>query len=216
MYNPKTFLRCICTAAMSVALMTLMAGCIPGNPHRINGKNTGQPIMDGWTRQQAGEFWLAATLTDNWSDVINAKRGWMTAEELASLSNVNVKVTLPVHPENPMPKMGVTYRQKSTGGYITFRDSVIVGDTLHTIGVADYQLCEPLYFSFNEKGATSMVQNRGKGIFTLYHMNRVRNREDGTARYEPQWDAAVISVFPGADSLLICRGNTIYEAYTAE
>ena len=100
--------------------------------------------------------------------------------------------------------------------YITFRDSVIVGDTLHTIGVADYRLSEPLYFSFNEKGATSMVQNRGKGIFTLYHMNRVRNREDGTVWYEPQWDAAVISVFPGADSLLICRGNTIYEAYTAE
>ena len=123
---------------------------------------------------------------------------------------------LPTHDSNPLPYMNRTYRQSSTGGYITFRDTVISGDTLHTIAVADYDFREPMYFPFDSIAATALVQQRGKGILTLYKLRPVRNRDTNTMGEIPEWQSAVISVFPGADSLLISRGRYAGEAYVLE
>lgn len=184
----------------------LLTACNLGRPN-INGGKTGQPIMDGWTFEMAGEFWLPSVLHDEKPQ---------TPEEVAHLNKVNVQVNLPVHESNPMPLDGVTYRQASTGGFITFHLTPVEGDTLHPIGTAEMQLRERMYWE-QDTLTDIRVQSRGKGIFTLYHIERQRKRgEPNQYNQYPQWNAAIISVYPGGDSLLICRGNWVGDAYVAE
>ena len=64
---------------------------------------------------------------------------------------------------------------------------------------------------------TVRVKSHGKGIFSTYSIKQQPLRGQ-PKRYaeELEWNAAIISVYPGGDSLLICRGNTLGEAYVAE
>jgi hypothetical protein len=183
----------------------LMTACNFGRPV-INGGKTGQPIMDGWTFQMAGEYWLPSVMGE-----LNPQ----TPEEFASLNKVNVQVKLPVFESNPMPKDGVIYRQASTGGFVTFHLTEVEGDTLNPVGTAEMWLREEGYF---ENDTTEVrVLSRGKGIFTVYHIERQRQRGE-PVRYEEfvRTDPAIISVYPDGDSLLICRGNFMGDAYVAE
>ncbi len=200
---------------LSILLLAslLLSSCNFGRPH-INGGD--QPIMDGWTLEQASEFWLASVLTDDWVAVHNGEGRWMTADEIAKLSKGHVGVDLPTYDSNPMPLMNRTYRQASTGGHITFRDTLLAGDTLHTIAVAEYEFREPMYFQTDSLSTTALVQKRGKGILTLYAKRTVRNRETGESYDIPEWKSAVISVYPGGDSLLVSRGRYACDAYVLE
>ena len=189
--------------AMSAWLLT---ACNLGRPN-INGEKTGQPIMDGWLFEQAGEFWLPSVIRE-----LNPQ----TPEEWANLNKVNVQVKLPVHEGDPMPKDGATYRQASTHGYITFHLQGMEGDTLNPIGTADLWLKESNYFG-QDTTFTVRVLQQGKGIFSTYHIKRQRQRGE-PERYEEwvEWYPAIISVYPGGDSLLICRGNFLGDVYKLE
>ena len=191
-------------AAMTTTALLLMA-CNFGRPF-INGEKTGQPIMDGWTHEMAGEYWLPLVIGE-----LNPQ----TPEDFATLNKVNVQVKLPVHEGNPMPKSGVVYRQASTNGVITFDLTEVEGDTLHPVGTAKMWLREEGYFESD----TSRVRvlSRGKGIFTVYHIERQRQRGEPVHYNEyVEIDPAIISVYPGGDSLLICRGNRMGDAYVVE
>lgn len=193
-------------AASLACTLLLLTACNWGRPV-INGEKTGQPIMDGWTYEMAGEFWLPSVLSDEKPQ---------TPEEVANLTKVNVRVNLPVHEGNPMPRDGVTYRQASTGGFITFHLTPVEGDTLHPIGTADMHLREAMYWE-QDTLTDVRVLNYGKGIFATYHTERSHPRKKPERHIEyVQWNAAIISVYPGGDSLLICRGNWTGDAYVAE
>ncbi|MBO4672811.1 MAG: hypothetical protein J5616_00465 [Bacteroidaceae bacterium] len=192
--------------AVMAATALLLTACNFGRPI-INGEKTGQPIMDGWTYEMAGEHWLPAVMTDQKPQ---------TPEEVANLSEVNVQVKLPVHDGNPMPLDGVTYRQASTGGYITFHLNPVEGDTLNPIGTAEMLLKESGYFDLDTIKDVRLL-SYGKGIFSTYHIMRQRQRGE-PERYN-EWVEnypAILSVYPGGDSLLICRGNFVADAYVAE
>ena len=189
-----------------MAAVLLLTSCNWGRPN-INGWKSGQPIMDGWTYEMAGEYWLPSVMADQQPQ---------TAEEVANLQKVNVRVNLPVHEENPMPHDGITYRQASTGGFITFHLTPVEGDTLCPIGMADLHLKEPMYFD-RDSLKTVRVKSHGKGIFSTYSIKQQPLRGQPKQHVEAlEWNAAIISVYPGGDSLLICRGNTLGEAYVAE
>lgn len=191
--------------AIMAATATLLVGCNFGRPI-INGEKTGQPIMDGWTRQMAGEYWLPSVLAD---------KAPKTPEEVANLNEVNVQVKLPVHESNPMPQDGVTYRQASTGGYITFHLTTVEGDTLNPIGTAEMHLRESDYFDVDTIKDVRLL-SYGKGIFTTYHIQRQISKKKPEPYEWVENYPAIISVYPGGDSLIICRGNSIDDAYVAE
>lgn len=211
-----------------IAILTLFASCNVIHKPDINGSDR-QPIMHGWTREQAGEYWLQSDLDSERSSATRNGGEWMSAEQLASLDDENVQVKLPLAPEgtNPLPRNGIAYRQADTDGFITFNfdEKELVADTilsaaltadsltiqrLMTIGKAQVSLKEPLYFT-NDTVFNCYVQQRGRGIYTLYYVT-----DRGTRHYPHgrlQSLAAVISVYDGADSLVICRGNRLGAAY---
>ena len=217
----------------TVAIVTIMVltGCNIWHKPDINGSKR-QPIMHGWTLQQAGEYWLQSDLDVERSQAIHSGGEWMTAEQLASLDDENVKVNLPLAPEgaNPLPRNGIEYRQADTEGFITFNfnEKELAADTilseylaadsltikqLMTVGKAQVNLKEPLYF-INDTTLNCYVQQRGRGIYTLYYVT-----DRGTRHYPHgrlRSIAAVISVYEGADSLVICRGNMLGAAYKAK
>lgn len=211
-----------------IAVLTLLASCNVIHKPDINGSDR-QPIMHGWTREQAGEYWLQSDLDSERSSATRNGGEWMSAEQLASLDDENVQVKLPLAPEgtNPLPRNGIAYRQADTDGFITFSfdEKELVADTilsaalnadslttkqLMTVGKAQVSLKEPLYFT-NDTVFNCYVQQRGRGIYTLYYVT-----DRGTRHYPHgrlQSLAAVISVYDGADSLAICRGNRLGAAY---
>lgn len=198
--------RNMMTIAIMAAIATLLVACNFGRPI-INGEKTGQPIMDGWTRQMAGEFWLPSVFID---------KAPQTPEEVANLNEVNVQVKLPVYESNPIPRDGVTYRQASTGGHITFHLSPVEGDTLNPIGIAEMHLRESGYFDIDTIKDARLL-SYGKGIFSTYHIQRQLPRKEPQRYIEwVEYYPAIISVYPGGDSLIICRGNSIGDAYVAE
>lgn len=210
------------------AVLVLFASCNVIHKPDINGSDR-QPIMHGWTREQAGEYWLQSDLDSERSSATRNGGEWMSAEQLASLDDENVQVKLPLAPEgtNPQPRNGIAYRQTDTDGFITFSfdEKELVADTilsaalnadslttkqLMTVGKAQVSLKEPLYFT-NDTVFNCYVQQRGRGIYTLYYVT-----DRGTRHYPHgrlQSLAAVISVYEGADSLVICRGNRLGAAY---
>ena len=216
---------------MAVAALGL-AGCNIVHKPDINGSDH-QPMMHGWTYEQAGEYWLQAALDEERGNVSFEGRPWMTPEALASIDDENIQVDLPLAPKgtNPQPRNGTTYRQAENDGFVTFHlmgqtqlaaDTMLAGTLKYekltlgqmmTIGKADVRLQEPMYDS-QDTTLTCYVQQRGRGIYTLYYITNY-----GTNAY-PQGTftsiAAVIAVHPGSDSLTICRGNTIGPAYIAE
>jgi hypothetical protein len=198
--NPRTSL-----IAIGIASALLITACHIGP--NINGEKTGMPIRDGWTFEMAGEYWMPSVLSEE-----NPK----TAEEVANLNKVHVQVGLPIHEGNPMPREDVTYRQTSTGGYITFHFTPLEGDTLNPVGTAEMHLKESGYFVIDTI-KDARVLSYGKGIFTTYHIERQLQRGE-EERYNEwmEWYPAIISVYPGGDSLLICRGNGVRDAYVAE
>ena len=197
-------------AALGIAVLVLTA-CNLGRPN-INGGKTGQPIMDGWTYEQAGEYWLPSVFSE---------KNPQTPEEVATLNKVNVQVNLPVHEGNPMPRDGVTYRQASSDGFITFHLSQPThkadDDTIDTaiIDTADMFLRERMYFE-QDSLTNARVKSWGKGIFTLYTVNKRIAKKAGATSDGMEFLPAIISVYPGGDSLLICRGNFTDDAYIAD
>ena len=146
-------------------LITILTGCNIIHKPDINGSDR-QPIMHGWTFEQAGEFWLQSDLDGERIEATSNGKPWMTAEELASFDDEHVQVKLPIAPEgtNPLPRNGIAYSQEGTGGFIKFNinpeaiakdtilraaltDAKLTAEQLMTVGYADIHLQEPLYFN---------------------------------------------------------------------
>lgn len=79
----------------TLAMLAVFTSCNIIHKPDINGSKR-QPIMHGWTLQQAGEYWLQSDLDVERSQAIHSGGEWMTAEQLASLDDENVKVNLPL------------------------------------------------------------------------------------------------------------------------
>lgn len=214
-------------AALSAPWLT---GCNVVHKPDINGSET-QPIMHGWTHEQAGEYWLQSELHSELCNVISGEGKWKTAEQLAEFRMENICVLLPLAPKgtNPEPRPGKTYRQPEYDSYVRFTPmgaAELQADTilmpalqaagtspkqLLTAGRAEVWLKEPAYFNEDSVAVSCYYQQRGRGIYTLY---RIANR--GTYSYpkgEVQTMAAVIAVYPGGDSLSVNRGNMMGPNY---
>lgn len=201
----------------------ILTACSLGRPS-INGGDTDQPIMDGWTMEMAAEYWLASVLGYEHAAVVNDKGQWLTPDSLAHLTKGHVRVDLPIHESNPMPRFDVTYRQPKTGGIISFSNSpsqqpTISGDTLQSIGLIHYHFLDNMYRDTAD--TTVYVQSHGKGLFTGFRMSHVRKREDdGSWKWVEhgmaQWSPFVISVYPGGDSLVVSRGLKCIETFIAD
>ena len=206
--------------ALSALVALLLTACSFGRP-RINGGDTDQPILDGWTYQQAAEYWLALLLDGEYSSVANGKAAWLAPDSLARLTKGHVHLSLPVHDGDPEPLWGATYHQVRTGGFMTFRDSATThplasGDTLRSVGMVRYHFQDSLLPEAAD--TTVFMQSRGKGLFTGFLVSRVRTRQkDGSWKSEsngsPRWCPFVVSVYPGGDSLLVSRGLNAVEVF---
>ena len=212
-----------CTLVATLLLSVVLTSCNFGRP-RINGGNSDQPIMDGWVREQAAEFWLRSMLSEK--DVRALK-----TDSIAHLTKGHVHVNLPVHDSNPQPRFDVVYRQPNTGGYITFRDTTYqeisqYDDTLQAMGLAHFQFIDEWYdktvdVNGETESTTAYVESRGKGIYTIFYMERIhdrKNQKEGEEtkwleRRAPHWYPAVVSVYPGGDSLLVSRGLNPVETF---
>ncbi len=188
----------------------------------INGGDTDQPIMDGWTFERAAEFYLAEQLDYDYSHVVRGESGWLTPDSLARLTNGHVQVKIPVQQQDTKPRFEVTYRQPETGGTISFRDSpsrqpTRYGDTLQAIGEATFQFKDALY-DYQTESFTAYVQSRGKGIYTLFRMEGSRDPDTKEWRdhSNPAWYPAIISVYPQGDSLVISRGMSALETFVPQ
>ena len=201
----------------------LMTACSFGRP-QINGGDSDQPIMDGWTYQQAAEYWLGSLLDEEHSAVANGKGQWLVADSLARLTKGHVHLNLPISDSQPLPRWGVSYRQPHTGGYISFRDSTAThplasGDTLQSIGIISYHFQDSMFPESAD--STVFMYRRGKGLFTGFWLSKVRSRQkDGAWVTEPnsgaKWCPFVISVYPSGDSLLVSRGQEALEVFVDE
>jgi len=216
----------------ATSAVLLFTACNVVHKPDINGSEH-QPLMHGWTYEQAGEYWLQSTLDRERGEALNEGKSWMTPEQLASIDDENIQVRLPLAPEgtNPLPRNGITYRQAESDGFIKFQlmsevelqADTILGATLRaeeytasqlmTVGKADVWLKELMYFD-TDTTTTCYVQKRGRGIYTLYYIMDRGTRSFPDGRIVSL--AAVIAVHPGADSLTICRGNALEPAYVGE
>jgi len=211
--------------SFSLAVLTsiLLTACSFGRSN-INGGDNDQPIMDGWTYEQAAEYWLGSLLEEEWYTVANGRGTWLSPDSLARLSKGHVNVELPVFDSHPMPHWDTTYHQTSTGGFITFKDSATShptanDDTIKSIGIAHYHFKDNMLPESAD--TTVFIQSRGKGIFLGFLMSRVRSkRDDGTWTTEPYGMPKIcpfiISVYPGGDSLLVSRGRTPIETFVID
>ena len=217
--------------AAGLLLFTVIACNRPLKPE-INGSDH-QPILDGWTYEEAGEYWLTDALDLERGGVAQEGASWMTAEQLANLEDENIQVHLPLAPEgsNPQPLDGATYSEAEEGGFVTFHlmdDSVLEADSLlngalkeleltakdmMTIGRADVNLREVAY-AYLDTTLTCYVQQRGRGIYTLYYIADLHTYTYPYGRIQSL--AAVMAVHPGADSITICRGNILGPNYIRE
>ena len=225
----------LCGLFVSMSLLLLMAACGQKRPHtdldeteteeeewNINGGNSDQPIMDGWTFEEAAEFYLAHELDYDYSHVVRGESNWLTPDTLARLTHGHVQVRIPIQQQDTKPRFDVTYRQPETGGTITFNGApseqpTRYGDTLPAIGEATCYFNDDMY-DYQIEPYTAYVQNRGKGLYTLYRMEGSRDPETKEWRdhCNPAWYPVIISVYPNGDSLVISRGMSALETFVPE
>ena len=134
----------------------------------INGGDSDQPIMDGWTFEMAAEFYLTDELENDYSHVVRGEGDWLTPDSLARLTYGHVQVRIPIQQQDTKPRFGVTYRQPETGGTITFsgescNNPTKYGDTLPAIGEATFHFDDDMY-DYQTEPYTAYVQSRGKGF----------------------------------------------------
>lgn len=188
----------------------------------INGGDSDQPIMDGWTFEMAAEFYLTDELENDYSHVVRGEGNWLTPDSLARLTHGHVQVRIPIQQQDTKPRFGVTYRQPETDGTITFSgescsNPTRYGDTLPAIGEATFHFDDDMY-DYQTEPYTAYVQSRGKGLYTLYRMEGRRDDETHEWRdhCNPVWYPVIISVYPKGDSLVISRGMGALETFIPE
>ena len=217
-------------------LMMVMSACGPKRPHtesdeeeedpeeeewEINGGDSDQPIMDGWTFEMAAEYYLANELEYEYSRVIRNEGEWLKPEALACLTRGHVQVDIPVQEKNAKPRFNVTYRQPNAGGTITFsgestNNPTIYGDNLPAVGEATFHFNDDMY-DYQSEPYTAYVQSRGQGLYTLYRMEGTRDENNEWHDHcNPVWYPVIISVYPGGDSLVISRGMEALETFVPE
>ena len=148
-------------------------------------------------------------------DVLMSPEGRaMTGVQLAVLNDTgrlrNVfRIDLPVSETNQLPRMGI-YRAVGEGTTFEFLP-LAAEDPLDTI----YAVCQAITTFDNEDSTpdTLLVHNRDNGILTLFRYVHRGGPNGGKHRcYDkhpdgyPEYSSVVMSVFQGADSLIISRG----------
>lgn len=144
----------------------------------------------------------------------------MTGQQLAALKDTYPRsVALPVSEADVLPRMG-TYTDPATGGTITFMPYKSpqegLKDTINPIALVAMRTvthewedskCVPA------EADTVSVQNRGGGILSLYRIVHGHGPDGGKHRcYDkhpngyPEYWGTLISVYPGADSLVMTVG----------
>lgn len=226
-------------SGLSLFVMILMTACSPKKPAakaeieeekedpteeewNINGGDSDQPIMDGWTYEMAAEYYMQSELDFDYGHVLRGERGWLTPDSLARLANGHVQVNIPVQQQDNMPRMGVTYRQPETGGTITFSGGpenlpTIYGDALSSVAQATCFL-KDIEYDYQTEPYTAYVQSRGKGLYTLFRMEGTRDEDtnEWVDHSNPVWYPVIISVYPHGDSLVISRGMGALETFLPE
>ena len=219
--------------------MLLLSACGPKKPNveteadeakeepveeenNINGGDSDQPIMDGWTFEMAAEYYLQAELGYDYSHVLRGERDWLAPDTLSRLTHGHVQVIIPVQQRDNKPRIGVTYRQPETDGTITFNGGpeslpTIYGDTLPSVAQATCHFKDALY-DYQAEPYTAYAQSRGKGLYTLYYMEGMRDQDtnEWIDHCNPVWYPVIISVYPHGDSLVISRGMHWLETFIAE
>ena len=184
----------------------------------INGGDSDQPIMDGWTYEMAAEYYMQSELNYDYSHVVRGDRDWLSPDTLVRLTNGHVQVNIPLQQQDNKPRFGVTYRQPNAGGTITFNggpcsNPTIYGDTLPAIGEATFHFDDDMY-DYQSEPYTAYVQSRGQGLYTLYRMEGTRDENNEWLDHcNPVWYPVIISVYPGGDSLVISRGMNALETF---
>lgn len=185
----------------------------------INGGDSDQPIMDGWTYEMAAEYYMQNELDFEYGRVLRGESDWLTPESLARLTKGHVQVNIPVQEQDNKPRFNIVYLQPETGGTIIFSGSpqrlpTIYGDELPSIGEATCHFKDVEYDYLTEP-YTAYVQSRGKGLYTLYRMEGTRDEQTNEWRdhSNPVWYPVIISVYPGGDSLVISRGMNALETF---
>ena len=229
---------CLTIGCAATLLLLTTASCGKKRPHadadgekttateeeewNINGGDSDQPIMDGWTFEMAAEYYLADELEYDYSRVVRGESDWLTPDSLTRLTHGHVQVNIPLQQQDAKPRFGVTYRQPETGGTIIFKDTPSLqptryGDTLPAIGEATFHFDDDMY-DYQTEPYTAYVQSRGKGLYTLYRMDRSRDPETNEWRdhSNPVWYPVIISVYPKGDSLVISRGMSALETFIPE
>ena len=218
-------------SSMCLFAMLLMTACGPKKPNvdepeeeewNINGGDSDQPIMDGWTYEMAAEYYMQGELDFDYGHVKRGDRDWLTPDSLSRLTNGHVQVNIPLQPQDNKPRIGVTYRQPEEGGTITFNGGpedlpTIYGDTLPSVAQATFHFKDALY-DYQAEPYTAYVQSRGKGLYTLYRMEGMRDEDTNkwVDHSNPVWYPVIISVYPGGDSLVISRGMHWLETFVPE
>ena len=227
----------VCGLSLVMLLMTVFSACGPKRPHaesedeeeseeeewNINGGDTDQPIMDGWTFEMAAEYYMQSELQYDYGHVLRCERDWLDPDTLARLTNGHVQVNIPVQQEDNKPRFGVTYRQPKTGGTITFSGgpqalSTIYDDNkLQTVGEVTFNFADDMY-EYQDEPYTAYVQSRGKGLYTLFRMDGLRDEEtdEWVEHCNPIWYPVIISVYPRGDSLVVSRGMAALETFVPE
>lgn len=227
----------VCSLSLCMLLMTVFSACGPKRPHaeseeeeeeseeeewNINGGDSDQPIMDGWTYEMAAEYYMQSELQYDYGYVLRCERSWLDPDTLARLTNGHVQVNIPVQKQDNKPRFNIVYQQPETGGTIIFSGSpqrlpTIYGDELPSIGEATCHFKDVEYDYLTEP-YTAYVQSRGKGLYTLFRMEGLRDEEtdEWVEHCNPIWYPVIISVYPRGDSLVISRGMSALETFVPE
>lgn len=144
----------------------------------------------------------------------------MTGQQLATLKDEHPRsVALPVSADEVLPRMG-TYTDPNTGGTITFmpykKPFEELKDTLNPVALVAMRTVTHEWessASVPDKADTVSVQNRGAGILSLYRIVHSNGPNGGKHRcYDkhpdgyPEYWGTLMSVYPGADSLVMTVG----------
>ena len=197
-------IRQVTFAALLLACILTACG-LSGGKHVTN--NYPKP-----SAEQSAMRWLGDILMSDSGRV-------MSGLQLARLSEDHSirMVNLPVCDKDVLPHMG-TYRHDATGGTIVFRPYTNEKDTVRPICQADIHVTIHRWEDkvYADSAETECIQNRGNGILAIYRIVHGGGPNGGKHRcYEkhpdgyPEYWGSLISVYPGADSLVLTWG---YEA----
>lgn len=140
---------------------------------------------------------------ENWA-------GMYSIDDMRGLFSVN----LPTNETDNVPRMGA-YRDSLSGGTITFspadyqlakESSESTEFPIRPICQADIRIVYEPFDNLPEKTERMLVEQRGNGIVTLYHIVFRKGEKEGERIYFPEYRNIIIYVYPDGDSIMTSCG----------